>query len=93
MSKTELASKKPESKLSTSIPPWPFARRSETISRDEWPGVYKKIRDKVIKQLEKENEQAQLTIRDLLDQNDILRVGATSAEAKLVQIREIVKIV
>ena len=93
MGKTESAGKKPEPKLTVVIPPWPFARRSETISRDEWPVIYKKIRDKTVRQLEKENEQAQLTIRDLLDQNDLLRAGAASAEAKLAQVREVVKLV
>jgi hypothetical protein len=89
MSKAEPANKKI---VGAPIPPWPFVRRSETITREEWPGIYKKIRDKAVKQLERENDQAQLTIRELLDKIDVLLNGAASAESKLAQVRELIKI-
>lgn len=73
------------------IPEWPFSRRSETLQQADWPKLYKKIRDKAIKQLEKELDDAHLTIKDLLDQRDALQNGGASALQKINQATEIIK--
>jgi hypothetical protein len=72
------------------IPRWPFSRSTETINASDWPKVYGKIRDKAIKALETENDEAQLTIKALLDERDKLKEEVTKLKAVQESIKNIV---
>jgi hypothetical protein len=73
------------------IPAWPFARRSETITQQDWPKIYKRIRDKAIKELDREIEGLHESITSLLNEKDALIKGGTAASQKLTQVTEIIK--
>jgi hypothetical protein len=73
------------------IPDWPFARRSETITQQDWPKIYKRIRDKAIKELDREIDGLHESITGLLNEKDALIKGGTAASQKLSQVTEIIK--
>lgn len=62
-------------------PPWPFPRREVTIKSSEWQVLWKKIRDKTARDLERDNNVAQETIKALLDERDELRAQVNDASS------------
>lgn len=54
-------------------PPWPFPKREVVLKSSEWQAIWKKIRDRTSRDLERDNAQAQDTIKEALDQRDALQ--------------------
>jgi predicted ATPase len=54
-------------------PPWPFPKREVVLRSSEWPAIWKKIRDRTTRDLERDNAQAQDAIKEALDQRDALQ--------------------
>lgn len=74
------------------IPKWPFARSSETITISDWPKIYNKIKDKAIKALEHENDEAHLTIKEMLDTIDKLKTDLEAAQATINAVKSAVSV-
>lgn len=62
-------------------PPWPFPKREVILKSSEWPAIWKKIRDRTSRDLERDNAQAQDSIKEALDQRDELQARFTTLEA------------
>lgn len=54
-------------------PPWPFPKREVVLKSSEWQAIWKKIRDRTTRDLERDNLHAQEAIKEALDQRDSLQ--------------------
>jgi hypothetical protein len=79
----------PAVQAAVKIPKWPFSRNAETITFEQWPKVFKKIRDKVIAELEHENNEAQITIKSLLDELDEVKKNAAKDAATITAMKQL----
>jgi hypothetical protein len=71
--------RKEQVKQGEATPPWPFARREVTLNFVHWGDIWKKLKDRATRDLERENLEAHKTIKALLDERDALREGAAAA--------------
>jgi hypothetical protein len=79
----------PSAQAAIKIPKWPFSRNAETITFEQWPKVFKKIRDKAIAELEHENNEAQITIKSLLDELDEVKKNAANDAATIAAMKQL----